>query len=314
MKLSSLAKYAWFVLFYNLLVIVWGAFVRATGSGAGCGAHWPTCQGEIIPLNGQLNTMIEYTHRLMSGLTLAFAVALVIWAWRKSNRGDVLRVGAALVLIFTLLEAVVGAGLVLLQLVGDNSSALRAAVIAIHLTNTLLLLASATLTAWWASGGERIHFQGASPYNWLLGGGLLFVILVSATGAVTALGDTLFPAGSLIEGFYQDLSPTASFLLHLRIYHPAVAAFTGIYLLFVAGWIRLQHPDREIRGRANLLMALFLVQMALGASNVLLLAPIWLQMTHLFVADLVWISLVLLTATCLRERRPSLRLVESPAR
>ncbi len=49
MSQAWFSRYAWGVLLWNVLVALWGAYVRATGSGAGCGSHWPTCNGEILP-------------------------------------------------------------------------------------------------------------------------------------------------------------------------------------------------------------------------------------------------------------------------
>ncbi|MFN8454080.1 MAG: COX15/CtaA family protein [Anaerolineae bacterium] len=77
-KLDRFAKYVWTVLAYNLAVILWGAFVRASGSGAGCGSHWPLCNGEVIPRTPQMETLVEFTHRLTSGLALLLVIGLTI--------------------------------------------------------------------------------------------------------------------------------------------------------------------------------------------------------------------------------------------
>src|SRR5512133_3635989 len=181
MRLIRFAIYCWALLGYNLLVILWGAYVRATGSGAGCGAHWPLCNGQVIPDAVRSATWIEFTHRVMSGLTLAFAAGLAIWAWRAYRRGSPVRLGANLVLLFTVTEALVGAGLVLFSLVENNASVTRAVSVAIHLTNTLLLLGAVTLTAWWASGGEVPRIKGQGFTGLLLVLGLAGVLLVSAS-------------------------------------------------------------------------------------------------------------------------------------
>ena len=109
------------MLAYNLAVILWGAYVRASGSGAGCGAHWPLCNGEVIPRAPSIATLVEYSHRLTSGLALLGVVALMVWTWRVWGRGHPARRGALLSLIFILTEAAVGAGLVLFELVADNA-------------------------------------------------------------------------------------------------------------------------------------------------------------------------------------------------
>src|SRR6266545_7603351 len=116
MKLNRFATYAWAALGYNLFVIVWGAYVRASVSGDGCGSHWPLCNGEIIPSVGQTKTLIELTHRLSSGLALLMVVGLVAWAWRAYPKKHMVRQAAMFSLLFILTEALVGAGLVLFRM------------------------------------------------------------------------------------------------------------------------------------------------------------------------------------------------------
>jgi heme A synthase len=296
---SKFAIFSWALLGYNLLVILWGAYVRASGSGAGCGAHWPLCNGVIIPQSAQVATMIEFTHRVMSGLSVLFAIVIVVWAWRSEPRGSRVRLGAGLVGLFTLTEALVGAGLVLFELVAKDESALRAGSVAVHLVNTLLLVGSVALTAWWASGGEnlQLHKQGIKLV--VLITGLSLVMLLSASGAITALGDTLFPATSLASGLQQDFSSTAHFLIRLRIYHPILAVITGAFCVFVGFWLPNRVATGSVRSFSNALIGAVLLQILLGILNIYLLAPIWMQMLHLLVSDLVWISLVLLTASAL---------------
>ncbi len=301
MKLTSFAKFSWAALFYTLLVILWGAYVRASGSGAGCGAHWPLCNGAVIPQAAQVQTMIEFTHRVMSGLTLLLSAGLFYWSRRAFGKGDRVRLGAALVLIFTLTEALVGAALVLFELVAGDTSVTRAVVIAVHLVNTFLLLASLTLTAWWASGGAPLRLRGQGALGRLLGIAWVAAILLGASGAVTALGDTLFPASSLAQGMQQDFSPAASFLIRLRVIHPLIAVSLAVYVTGVAVFAAKRRQSAEVRRYATGLVALFFLQLGLGALNVYLLAPMWMQMIHLLTADLVWIGLVLLSAAALKD-------------
>ena len=297
MQLTRFAKYAWGVLAYNILVILWGAYVRATGSGAGCGSHWPLCNGEVIPRAQQVETLIEFAHRLTSGLSLLLVVGLLVWAWRAYPKGHPARLGAGLSIFFIFTEALVGAGLVLFEWVAKDASSGRVISMAVHLVNTFLLLASLTLTAWWASGGEALRLKGQGAPLWFFLVGFLGIMTLGVTGAVTALGDTLFPASSLAEGFAQDLSPTAHFLVRLRVWHPVIAILVGFYLLLVAGLAAMFRGERRIRRAATVLAALFVTQLSAGLVNLILLAPVWMQIVHLFLADLVWITLVMLAAT-----------------
>jgi len=301
MKLSRFAWYAWGVLAYNILVILWGAFVRASGSGAGCGSHWPTCNGEVIHWPEQTETLIEFTHRLTSGLALILIVGLLVWAFRSYSKGHPVRVGAVLSFVFILTEALVGAGLVLFGWVDENASAARAVAIAVHLVNTFILLSVLTLTAWWASPeGKPLQLK-YSWLNWALGLGFLAILGVGATGAVIALGDTLFPAASLSEGLQQKFSPTAHFLVRLRPYHPLIAIGVGIYLIVIAGIFNTRYGLVGPRKFSRILTILYFSQLGAGALNVVLLAPVWLQLLHLLLSDLILIVWVLFMATALAE-------------
>ena len=299
MKLSKFAKYAWFVLAFNLGVILWGAYVRATGSGAGCGSHWPLCNGEVIPRSQQIETLIEFTHRTTSGIAFLLVLGMLIWAWRIYPIKHRIRRGALVSMVLMITEALVGAGLVLFELVAENTSTARAISISIHLVNTFLLLSLITLTAWWASGGEPVRLRIGEKNLWLLLIGLLGVILLGMSGALTALGDTLFPAANLEAGLRQDFFPAAHFLIRLRILHPTIAVIVSLYLILIINWItqRTDLDRNKVIGR--LTMLIIMLQLMAGLTNIILLAPVWLQLVHLFLADLIWIGMVLFSAATL---------------
>lgn len=297
--MNRYAKFAWGVLAYNLLVILWGAFVRATGSGAGCGSHWPLCNGEVIPRSPQVETLIEFTHRSSSAISFLLVLGLAVFAWRLYPKGSLVRLGAAISLFFILTEALIGAGLVLFAWVAMDASLSRAIAMSIHLINTFLLLAALSLTAWWAAGNPGV---GGTGHTWMapaLAIGFLFVLAVGVSGALTALGDTLFPASSLQAGLQSDFSPYAHFLIRLRLVHPFIAVSMGIYLTVLASAIRSARRDGRIKAFGSGLIGLLVVQLAAGMLNVILLAPVWLQLVHLLLADLAWVTLVLFAALSL---------------
>jgi len=295
---KAFARYAWAVLAYNLGVVLWGAFVRATGSGAGCGNHWPLCNGTVAPHSPSAATIIEFTHRLMSGLDLALVALLVVWAFRRFPRQHPVRLGATLSALFLVTEALIGAALVLLQHVAKNASVSRAYSLSTHLINTLTLLACLTLTAWWST--ERPAPQGVTSASrvWMAGVSLGSVAVLGVSGAIAALGDTLFPASSLAAGLAQDLDPAANIFLRLRLFHPLIAAAVGAWLLFYAVSSASRRPD--VGARAWSLVALLGAQIVAGVVNLLLLAPVWMQLVHLLLADLLWITLVLLSAATIK--------------
>ncbi len=298
-RLRRFAVFAWATLAYNILVILWGAFVRATGSGAGCGSHWPLCNGEVVPQSPELATLIELAHRATSGVALLLVVGLVVWAFRAYPKGHRVRRGAAWSLLFILTEALIGAGLVLLEHVASNASSGRVVSLSLHLVNTFVLLAMLTLTAWWASGGARLNLKGQGTTARLLLLAVVGTMVVGVSGAVAALGDTLFPSATLAEGIRQDFSAGAHFLLRLRAFHPAIAIGVGIFTIIAAGFIIEQRRDAATKRFANAVIVIVLVQLVAGFVNLMLLAPSWMQLLHLLLADLFWIALVLFSASAL---------------
>ena len=303
MKLTLFAKYTWGVLLFNLFVILWGAYVRASGSGAGCGSHWPLCNGEVIPRAPQIETIIELTHRITSGLSFILIVLLFLWAWRAYPKGNPVRLGSFLAILFIITEALLGAGLVLFEWVAQDDSVSRAIVMSVHLINTYLLLVAITLTAWWASGGDPVQIKGQGWVFWELAAGGAAMLILGVSGALTALGDTLFPAGSLAEGIAQDFSPTAHFLLRLRLFHPFIALLVSAYTCFLAGFLSISKLEKLDRKIGIALIVTICIQLGAGVLNIYLLAPIWLQIIHLLLADTVWILFIIVSATTLSKQR-----------
>ena len=305
MKLKTFAPFTWGVLGWNLIVILWGAYVRASGSGAGCGQHWPLCNGEIVPQAPDVKMVIEFTHRLLSGGALLLILVMVIWGFRITTKDHPVRKSLIAAGILIVTEALLGAGLVLFELVEENSSLLRAFAVGLHLANTFLLVASLALTAYWASGGSPIRLKGQGLKAWLLGIGLLGMLIIGMSGAVTALGDTLFPVSSLTQGFVADLDPNANFLIRLRVYHPVIAVTMAVYSLYLVRML-LNHHNGVARKFLVALVIVGSLQLAVGLTNLLLLVPIPTQILHLLTADLVWITYVLTTAAILAKTQPAI--------
>lgn len=310
----TLARTAWLILGYNLAVILWGAYVRATGSGAGCGNHWPLCDGQLVPRSLGAATLIEYSHRITSGLALLAVVALLVWVRRACPRGHPARLGALMSVLFMLTEAAVGAGLVLFELVADNASMARALFMAVHLTNTFILVAWITLTAWWLSGGREMSL-GASPGRTAVCAGLAMgLLLVGVSGAIAALGDTLFPSRSLSDALAADLSPTSHALIRLRVLHPVLAIATGLCVIIAAPLLGRRAAVGHGHSLGLGVAGLAAVQLGAGFINVLLLAPVWMQLVHLLLADLLWIAFVLLSASVLATSEAEYGRAGSPSR
>jgi heme A synthase len=299
--MRPLARLAWGVLAYDVAVVAWGAYVRATGSGAGCGRHWPMCNGEIVPRAPRAETLIELSHRITSGGAFLLTVVLAVWALRSFPPGHRVRRSAGVSVALMATEALIGAGLVLFELVAHDASMKRVLGMSLHLINTFLLLGSTALTAWWASGGgaARLRRQGALVP--LLGLPLLAMIVVGMSGAVTALGDTLFPAPSVADGLAQDFSPSAPLFVRLRTVHPILAVTTAVAVIFATTLVRALRPTRAVSISSKVAGALVVIQVAAGLLDVVLRAPVAMQLIHLALADLVWIALVLTAVAALAE-------------
>src|SRR5688572_10343142 len=297
-KLDSFERYAWFALTYNLVVIVWGVFLRASHSGDGCGQHWLTCQGEAIPSAPELKTVIEFSHRLTTMIAGLVVLVLVIWAFKKFERGHLVRKMAALSFVFILIEGAIGGGLVLTGNTAANWTPARPFWTAGHLINTFLLIAFLALTAWFA-GHENVERRRLSLRDTvLIVIGIALILVVGISGSMAALSTMLFPSLSVVEGLASDFDPDSHMLLRLRIFHPILSIFAAGYLLFLSGLIRRSDVGSpEVAKWAKALSALVVLQIVFGAATLLTLGPIVMQLGHLLLADLVWISFVLLCAS-----------------
>ncbi len=279
-------KLAWAFVGYLIFVILFGAWVRISGSGAGCGNHWPTCQGVVLPVEPSVKTIIEFTHRITSGLSGLMGLALLGWAWRKKSPALPWAVG---MFFFLLVEGFIGAVLVKQELVENDASMSRAVVISLHLVNTMILMLCAVATAVKA-GAERYRNAYSGGLIWLA---MAVLVITNATGAVTALGDTIFPiqpsmGPELIAKIREDVSPGQHFLIRLRVVHPVVAAITAAIVFGVLSFLQRRNQSRwALAG-----MGLVVIQVALGMGNIWLAAPGWMQISHLLTAQLLWVTIV----------------------
>jgi heme A synthase len=291
-----LSRWALAVLGATLVVIVFGAVVRITGSGAGCGQNWPTCHGEIVHLPQRVDTAIELAHRASSFLLLLSVFGLTAASFRCFEPGHRVRRAATSASAMIVVEALLGAGLVLFELVGTDRSVARAVVMPLHLVSTSILLAALVFVAWWSHPKHPEAPLADHGTKRLARIGLALVLLVSATGAVTALGDTVLPvqAGALGERLASDHAAGASFLQQLRIVHPTLAIVAGMLLVGIGRRALDRVRSRGGLAFARAVIALTLAQLAIGAANVFLSAPGYMQVVHLFFASFVWIALVLL--------------------
>jgi heme A synthase len=289
------AGFAWGVLAYNVATSAWGAYVRASGSGAGCGNHWPLCNGQVLPVSPTVELLIELTHRSTAGIASLLVLALLVWAFRAYPKGHPVRTGAVASTAMIVCEALMGAALVKLGLVKDDASPGRAVAMGLHLVITFFLLAALTVTAYAARpASEPASRRPRSPVLWSLAAPFALLVAAATTGAIAALGDTLFHAQTLSEGMAQDASATAHLFLRLRALHPVFAGLAAVAVLASASVVVAMRPSPQVVRAARVVRVVVTAQVAAGVMNLLLLAPIALQIVHLVLADSLWIVLVVL--------------------
>ncbi|MBN2548491.1 MAG: COX15/CtaA family protein [Anaerolineales bacterium] len=282
MKSSKLASYTWVVIVFSVLLILWGAYMGATGSAAGCGGQWPLCNGALLPSLSSSETLIAYIHWLGSGLVLFLALILLLWTWRAFPAGHPARLGAMSAMLLIVLEALLGALLALSGEAVQEASLGRGIVQVLHLILSFLLLAGLALTARWAAGGDPLHLKGHGVGAWLFGFALLGLILVGVGGVLNAMGDAL-------------ASPD------LGAWHPLAAILVSVFVLFTITLVSLFRSNPLIHRLSKILAGLILAEMVAGLVNSILQAPVWMQLMHLLLAVLVWIVLVVLAAVNFAE-------------
>jgi cytochrome c oxidase assembly protein subunit 15 len=282
----GISTFAAVVVAFMVLVILQGAVVRATGSGAGCGNHWPLCNGDFIPHHPRIATVIEFMHRSLTGIITWLVIGLITWTFLARPAGDPARRAVVWVGVLLITEAALGAVLVKGGYVEANASVARVIVQGIHFSNTLLLLAAITLAWWWLRNRDIVAIDPkidakSRAVAWVA---LATTLIVGATGAIAALADTLFPSPDLQTALMQDFAAHAPLLIRMRWMHPT----TALIALGCAVWLSLSLRSRISR----VVLALIALQLVLGVGDVLLLAPTWMQVLHLLGADLYWIALV----------------------
>ncbi len=300
--MPRLARFAWVVLFGNVAITLWGAFVRATGSGAGCGGHWPLCNGDVVPRSPSVATLIEISHRATSGIGFAAVMLLGGLVLRATAKGHPSRVPAVAAMALMLTEVLIGGLIVVLGHVALDPSLVHGVFTGLHAGVTFLLLTALTLTAHHLAGCPAARLRGRGDVVLPLAQAFAGLALTVGSGAVAALGDTLFPATSLRDGFEQDLSASSHAFLHVRTLHPVLALLAFMLVVGACTSLRAREgASPETRALAGRALILVCAQMALGGVNLLLLVPIATQMLHLLLADLLFVALVMLGARALSD-------------
>jgi heme A synthase len=290
--------FAIFALCLNVVVILWGVFLRASKSGDGCGQFWLTCNGEVIPSAPQFKTIIEFTHRVSTALDGLVMLILLLWAifrWRRLRNSAAFWTMLASIgsFIFILTEAAVGAGLVLTGNTAENLTSTRPLWAMGHLVNTFILLSFLTATVW-ASRRDTVSLTlPASRELLFICLAAILLMLISMSGSLAALSNMLFPSESLAEGIAKDFDQSSHLLVRFRLSHPLLSILGSVVLIFISGKLTAAASDSASKS-SRYFSILLIVQVIFGAATLLSLGPIVMQVGHLLLADLIWIFFNLL--------------------
>ncbi len=303
----SFAAFALGVLIYTIFAILFGAFVRVSFSGDGCGTSWPLCDGSVLPVGARVQTYIELTHRYTTTFLGLLAMGLCVHAWRVFPKGNPARKAAAWGLFFTVLAGILGMLLVRFSWVTTDKSAQRVVTMPFHLINTFGLIGAYTLAVYFARGGSRIQFRSGAVSNALKWAGGAF-IAIGMTGAISALGKTAYAqelsvANTLMERLNMHIGMNAAPILKGGVLHPLIATAAGLVILFAVRLTMDRRPNPKVQVWGRWTIGLYVFQMAFGVMNLVLSAPAWMQIAHLTLALANWITFVMLVAYSLPAKR-----------
>jgi heme o synthase len=298
---AKFTSFAWFALVYNLAVVAWGVFVRASKSGDGGGAQWPLLDLDHQPMNGEIARLIEGSHRVTSSLCGVFAIILTIMAFRIFGKGHQVRLFSAVALFFTVLEGAIGAALVKFELVTTNDSVARVGVMSFHVISTMLLVSAIALAAMSSMGVGRIQLRGNGSILPIGLSSILGMFVLAVSGAVSALGHTLMPVNDVVA---VAANPDSHWMQRLQPLHPYLSLAVGLMLLLTAGLISHLRPGDRVKKAMKIMVVAFGGQLAMGLANIQLGAPIWMQMVHLVLGDVVFISMIVAMALALTSDAP----------
>jgi heme a synthase len=291
----SLYAASWGLVCYSIVIIAWGAWVRISGSGDGCGDHWPLCHGRALPIGSPIKTWIEVSHRYSTAVFGILVLSQVWWVRRICPTENRARRWVLYTLVFTITEALIGRSLVKEGLVTDSQEILRAVFMPLHLVNTSLLLLSEVMTAESILYGLRKRVALSPAARWWCVAITISLLVLLTSGAIAALGSHLAPSQSLIQGLLSDVSQQSHAAVRLRIVHPILGLSLPIIIWSVISFAPARGPTGALEKMYQHLGLGVLVMVALGIATLVSLSPTWLKMAHLTMANV----LVVMAARCL---------------
>jgi cytochrome c oxidase assembly protein subunit 15 len=298
---KNFARLALWTMRLTVLVVLWGAFTRLSGSGDGCGESWPLCKGVIIPEFAGAEIIIEFLHRATSGVVFILSALVAFFARRLYHRGHLARTCAAIAFVLMVTEALLGAVLVIFGWVDQSTSNARVISLSAHLVNTFLLLAAQACTVYFSVRERAVSSTAALKWRGLLVAGFVFIAASGILGVVAALAHMLYPSGSLLAGLQADFASDSPLLVRLRIFHPLLSMGVALYILWFMSHLQRSALSQSVGRRARLVRTIIVGQLGLGVLVLLVGGPVLLKLLHLLVADLLVIAYATLGAELVSE-------------
>lgn len=285
----------------SVLVVLWGAFTRLSGSGDGCGESWPLCKGVLFPEFAGMEIAIEFLHRLTSGVVFLLSALVAFFARRIFAPSHLARSCAFAAFVLMITEALLGAILVLYGWVDQSTSYARVVSLGAHLVNTFLLLSAQACTVFFAARERNLSLSRVGAWRGLLALGFVLLAVSGMLGVVAALANMLHPSESLLAGLEADFSQESPLLIRLRIFHPMLSLLAASYLYWFTNFVVSKCAGTSLTRRARLVRNIVLGQLALGLITLLVGGPVLIKLLHLLVADLLVIAYAALGADLLSE-------------
>lgn len=263
------------------LVLLMGALVTNTGSGKGCGATWPLCNGSFLPAF-DYKTIIEYSHRAVTGAAGILVVVLAVWAWLALRQNRTVKWLAAAALVTLVLQSFLGAAAALWTQ--------PKAVLALHFGISLICFGAVLLLAVLVFQADRPQPTApADPFlqRWVWQVTIYSYVVVYLGAYVRHIGASFACMGwPLCNGYVfppLDAAVGASFI------HRVAAALLAVLVLRMALMARRSAAQRpDLARAAYAALALILAQSASGALFPLGYLNIATQMLHSAIITAYW--------------------------
>ena len=279
--------YLWGILLFTVAVIISGDIVQATESGAGCGDSWPKCDGTLIPAFADVHVAIEFIHRMLTSVLSFGYLGLLIGGYLLFGRRHPVWRSILFSTTILLVEILLGASLVLFGWVEDNATWGRVIADSFHVVNTLVLLGSLVLIIFLSRPDGGILVAKSNPKRRYLIFAMLIVILITVTGTINSLADTLY----LSDHVVVEETPIAQLLVSVRAIHPLIAIIGGFAIIGLL-YLVIEEPSAQKSALGFAVFGVIFLQFLSGVFNIVLLTPVETQIIHLGLADTLWILLV----------------------